>query len=1107
MANEANIIKIKRSGTSGAPASLKLGELAYSYLTASGNPTSNGGDRLFIGANGTNGSGNANDVIVIGGKYFTDLLDHARGTLTASSALIVDSDKKLDELLVDNLSLNGNTLSTTSGDLNVILSANGTGKVQINTSSNSFTLPTTRTSVNGYVLTANTDGTTSWAQASSSVSLKAGTGTGDSGTDATFSLINDDIEFRGDAKAITTALSVTSGGGHNHYVVTTSARLASTSVTGVASFSSSTFDVSILGDVSVKSGGISNTQLANSSIYIGDTSISLGNSSGAVDSLNIDITGNAATADSVNHSLSSGTDLEFDTGTTFDGSTAVTLSVTSTLDSVTGRGDSTANSITVGGLTIGSGPGSYTFPTADGTAGYVLTAHNDGTLTWAQASSSLTLSADGGGPRTVNLIDDTLNFVGGTNINTVASAGSDIDVTFNLDSDLVSVNSISSTANTGSVILKSTDGTAKRLEFTGAGVLTLPNKGIEFYDSNNIAGSKKAEISLDGELYISSADNKVIIYANNSGGNTKSWQFNIDGSTTFPNYTLPAAASTTAGYVLTDVAGNGTLSWEAAAASFTVGGSAGPGETLDLLTDTFSTIGSDSNISVAVTKVGTVVTSTITLASSLTNVSIDGNAATVTDGVYTTGSYANPSWITNIDYNILNGTTPTWNQDTTGNAGSVTNGVYTTDTSTVTNTMLANSSIEVNGTSFTLGSTGGTITANTTNALANGSNIQTFSFDGSTSGVTVALATEISLTSVEATSFYTSDLTISGSTIQTGNTIGDVVLVANNGGGDKTYTFGGDGNLEVAGKITNVSTPTDATDAANKAYVDATAQGLRIHAPAMVATTTALTATYDNGTSGVGATLTFATPVNTLDSYSLSNTNRILVKDQADAKQNGVYVRTSSTVWTRADDFNAPSEISGADFLFIEKGAAGGSTGWVQTNQVVSGVGSSDVTFVQFSAANSYLAGDGIDITGNTIAVKLATNSGLDISTGSLSISGIAGTAATTGLTYSAGVLQIGTDGTSIGINASGYLEIKSTWVGQSAITTLGTITTGTWTATAIDATHGGTNQTTWAKGDLLYASAANTLSKLAAGTNGQMLQLQDGLPVWADLDGGTYGP
>ena len=273
----------------------------------------------------------------------------------------------------------------------------------------------------------------------------------------------------------------------------------------------------------------------------------------------------------------------------------------------------------------------------------------------------------------------------------------------------------------------------------------------------------------------------------------------------------------------------------------------------------------------------------------------------------------------------------------------------------------------------------------------------------------------------------------------------------------------------------------------------------------MVATTVSLTATYDNGTSGVGATLTFATPVTTLDSYSLANEDRILVKNQADAKQNGVYVRTSSTVWTRAADFNQITEITGADFLFVQKGASGGSTGWVQTDKVVSGVGSSDVTFVQFSAANSYLAGDGIDITGNTIKVKLDTNSGLSVSSGSLTISGIAGTAATTGLTYSAGVLQIGTDGTSIDINASGNLEIKSTWVGQSAITTVGTISSGTWHGDVVTYAYGGTGQSSYAKGDILYASAANTLSKLAAGTDGMVLQQQGGVPTWAYMDGGTY--
>jgi hypothetical protein len=318
------------------------------------------------------------------------------------------------------------------------------------------------------------------------------------------------------------------------------------------------------------------------------------------------------------------------------------------------------------------------------------------------------------------------------------------------------------------------------------------------------------------------------------------------------------------------------------------------------------------------------------------------------------------------------------------------------------------------------------------------------------------------------------------------------------------------------GTITNVPTPQNPNEVASKAYVDATASGLQINSPVIVATTAPLstlggTVSYADGPTpaspSVGATLTFTTPITALDNYTFQGDERILVKDQANAKQNGVYVYTSSTEWTRAADFDTPNEITGADFMFVQDGTTNGSTGWVQTNQSITSIGASgsNITFVQFSAANSYLAGDGVQITGNTIAVKLATNSGLSTSGGSLTISGIAGTAATTGLTYSNGVLQIGTDGTSIGINASGYLEIKSTWSGQSAITTVGTISSGTWQGTKVAEAYGGTNQSTYAKGDILYASATNTLSKLTAGTNGQTLQLQDGVPVWADMDGGTY--
>src|SRR6056300_1751776 len=110
----ASIIRIKRSGSSGNPSTLGAGELAYSALADNG---ANGGDRLYIGF-GTETSGNAANHLVIGGKYFTDKLDHALGTLTADSAILVDSDKKIDNLKVDNLDLNGNTISSTDSNGN-----------------------------------------------------------------------------------------------------------------------------------------------------------------------------------------------------------------------------------------------------------------------------------------------------------------------------------------------------------------------------------------------------------------------------------------------------------------------------------------------------------------------------------------------------------------------------------------------------------------------------------------------------------------------------------------------------------------------------------------------------------------------------------------------------------------------------------------------------------------------------------------------------------------------------------------------------------------------------------------------------------------------------
>ena len=126
----ASIIRIKRSSTAGNPGTLGAGELAYSSLT---NNDANGGDRLYIGI-GTETAGDAANHLVIGGKYFTDLLDHTRGTLTASSAVILDANSKINNLNVGNLTLTGstNTISSTDANGNIVLTPNGTGKTVLN---------------------------------------------------------------------------------------------------------------------------------------------------------------------------------------------------------------------------------------------------------------------------------------------------------------------------------------------------------------------------------------------------------------------------------------------------------------------------------------------------------------------------------------------------------------------------------------------------------------------------------------------------------------------------------------------------------------------------------------------------------------------------------------------------------------------------------------------------------------------------------------------------------------------------------------------------------------------------------------------------------------
>jgi hypothetical protein len=123
----ASKILIKRSSSSNAPLELAQGELAYSYGAGT---TTNGGDKLYIGT-GTETGGVALNVDVIGGKYFTEMLNHTHGTLTASSAIIVDANSKIDQFLVDNLKLDGNDITSTNANGNINITPDGTGRTVV----------------------------------------------------------------------------------------------------------------------------------------------------------------------------------------------------------------------------------------------------------------------------------------------------------------------------------------------------------------------------------------------------------------------------------------------------------------------------------------------------------------------------------------------------------------------------------------------------------------------------------------------------------------------------------------------------------------------------------------------------------------------------------------------------------------------------------------------------------------------------------------------------------------------------------------------------------------------------------------------------------------
>lgn len=195
-------------------------------------------------------------------------------------------------------------------------------------------------------------------------------------------------------------------------------------------------------------------------------------------------------------------------------------------------------------------------------------------------------------------------------------------------------------------------------------------------------------------------------------------------------------------------------------------------------------------------------------------------------------------------------------------------------------------------------------------------------------------------------------------------------------------------------KITNLAPPTASGDATNKAYVDATVQGLQQKPTAQVATAAALAAnTYSNGTSGVGATLTGnSNGALTVDGYAVLLSDLVLVKNEATASHNGLYVQTQlgdgshPYILTRHIDMDTAAEFGGSFVAVENNGSTTANTLWLSNVAASITVGTTSVSFTQLNSATSVTAGNGISISGGVVTAVAASGGGLAVVSGGIEL-------------------------------------------------------------------------------------------------------------------------
>ena len=858
----STIIKILRSSGTTAPNALATGEMAYTFGVGT---QGNGGDRLFIGT-GTETNGQAANIDIIGGKYFTSITDHVAGTLTASSAIIVDSNKAIDELFIGNNASTGGTIKFNEG------TNNGTNFVALKSpndvaTSHTITLPAAA-GTNGQFLQVDGSGVLSFADVSATLTF-----VDDSSTVITIPT-SQSVKISGGTGLTSTASGSTITLDIDNTVATltgTQTLTNKTLTTPIISSISNTGTLTLPTSTDTLVGRETTDTLTNKTLTSPVISTISNSGTLTLPTSTDTLVGRATTDTLTNKTISGASNTISNIGNSSLDNSSITLvddtSSTTTIslgESLKISGD-TGITTTISGDTVNIDlddtavtPNTY----GSSTAIPVIAIDQQGRITSASTqniSTTLTISDDTSTTANITLGSDTLKIAGGTGITSSISGDT---ITLDIDSTVVTESS-SDTLTNKSISLSTNTITGTLAEF---------NTAVSDADFASLAGSE-------------TLTNKTISGSSNTISNIS-------------NSSLTNSAIT----ISDDTSSTTTISL---------------GETLKIAG-------------------GTGITSSI----SGNTITLDIDSSVVTES--STDTLTNKS--ISLSTNTITGTLAEFNS-----ALSDADFASLAGTETLSNKTLTAPKIVDDG--FI--------------ADANGNELILFNTIGSA----------------------VNQLEISNSATGNGVTIAS-------SGSDSNINIvldpKGTGTVDVnSSRITSLSDPSGDQDAATKAYVDSVANGLDVKKSVRVATTAALAAvTYNNG---AGTLTANANGALTIDGVTVSVSDRVLIKNQVSAVQNGIYIVTATGsgaaafVLTRGPDADTAGELTGGAFFFVEEGTDNADNGYVTTFNGTPTLGTTDITFVQFSGAGQISAGNALTKTGNTLDVAV-DNSTIEVSSDSLRV-------------------------------------------------------------------------------------------------------------------------